>query len=132
MKFYMDMPVLIGALLGGDMENLFVAGIFFAVTICLVVIGWRSRSELASSMLLAVSALSFLGGFIAAARTLLFMVEHSGAAIQWNPVVAVAYAIITYTSQSIFAMLGWIVLRIRRGSNQESQVTARKLAEPEL
>ena len=133
MKFNFDMPVLIGALLGGGWGRLCVAGIFAVITVYLIIAGWRSRSKLASSLLLAVSALSFCGGFIAAARALLFMMRHADAAVQRNPVVAVAYAIITYMSLSIFAMLGWIALEIRsKGcSNHASQVPARKLAKPE-
>jgi Ni,Fe-hydrogenase I cytochrome b subunit len=133
MKFNLDMPALIAALLGGGWGRICVAGILTVITICLIVMGWCSRGELERRLLLAVSALSFLGGFIAAARVLLYMVRHADAAMQWNPVVAVAYAIITYTSLSMFAMLGWIALEIRNkgGSNQASQVTARKLAEPE-
>jgi Ni,Fe-hydrogenase I cytochrome b subunit len=125
MKFNLDMPALFGALLGDGWERLCIAAAFAIITICLIITGWRSRSELASRLLLAVSALSFLGGFIAVARDLLFMLRHADAAMQWNPVVAVAYAIITYTSLSIFAILGWIALEIRnkRCSNKVQQDT---------
>ncbi len=131
MKFNLDTPVLIGALLSDGLERVCIVAIVIVISVRLILAGWRHRSEHVSRLLLAVSALSFLGAFIATARILLFMARHSDAAMQWNPVVKVAYAFITYASLAVLPLSGWILLECRnRGCSAHAlQVPACKLAE---